>query len=119
MGAEANGRSTLRPREPTEYLTDVLARIADAKTDAELDALLPDRLTISLLLIGLNFRGTSTPPTAGGRGRFGLRSASHWRSTTTMPRVIGSRWVPLPIFEAHVVDTDDRSFLCWASAKGH
>jgi len=29
--------------EPTEYLTDVLARVADAKTDAELDALLPDR----------------------------------------------------------------------------
>ena len=43
MGAEANGRPTLRPREPTEYLTDVLARVADAKTDAELDALLPDR----------------------------------------------------------------------------
>lgn len=29
--------------EPTEYLTDVLRRIADAKTDAALDALLPDR----------------------------------------------------------------------------
>jgi transposase len=29
--------------EPTEYLTDVLPRIRDAKTDAELDALLPDR----------------------------------------------------------------------------
>jgi hypothetical protein len=29
--------------EPTEYLTDVLPRIAQAKTDAELDALLPDR----------------------------------------------------------------------------
>jgi hypothetical protein len=29
--------------EPTEYLTDVLPRIALAKTDAELDALLPDR----------------------------------------------------------------------------
>jgi transposase len=29
--------------EPTEYLTDVLARVADAKTDAQLDALLPDR----------------------------------------------------------------------------
>jgi transposase len=31
--------------EPTEYLTDVLPKIADAKTDAELDALLPDRWT--------------------------------------------------------------------------
>jgi transposase len=29
--------------EPTEYLTDVLARVGDANTDAELDALLPDR----------------------------------------------------------------------------
>jgi hypothetical protein len=29
--------------EPTEYLTDVLARVGDASTDAELDALLPDR----------------------------------------------------------------------------
>ena len=29
--------------EPTEYLTDVLLRVPDAKTDAELDALLPDR----------------------------------------------------------------------------
>ena len=29
--------------EPTEYLTDVLARVADAKTDAQLDLLLPDR----------------------------------------------------------------------------
>jgi transposase len=29
--------------EPTEYLTDILARVADAKTDAELDAVLPDR----------------------------------------------------------------------------
>jgi transposase len=29
--------------EPTEYLTDVLARVADAKSDAELDVLLPDR----------------------------------------------------------------------------
>ena len=33
--------------EPTEYLTDVLPRIADAKTDDELDALLPDRWTPS------------------------------------------------------------------------
>ncbi len=31
--------------EPTEYLTDVLPRIRDATTDAELDALLPDRWT--------------------------------------------------------------------------
>jgi transposase len=29
--------------EPTEYLTDVLARVTDAKSDADLDALLPDR----------------------------------------------------------------------------
>lgn len=29
--------------EPTEYLTDVLPRLANANTDAELDALLPDR----------------------------------------------------------------------------
>jgi transposase len=29
--------------EPTEYLTDVLARVSDATTDDELDALLPDR----------------------------------------------------------------------------
>ena len=33
--------------EPTEYLTDVLAKVADAKTDAELDDLLPDRWTSS------------------------------------------------------------------------
>jgi transposase len=31
--------------EPTAYLTDVLARVRDATTDAELDALLPDRWT--------------------------------------------------------------------------
>lgn len=31
--------------EPTEYLTDILARVRDAKTDDELDALLPDRWT--------------------------------------------------------------------------
>lgn len=29
--------------EPTEYLTDVLARVRDATTDEQLDALLPDR----------------------------------------------------------------------------
>jgi transposase len=29
--------------EPTEYLTDVLPRIASASTDTELDLLLPDR----------------------------------------------------------------------------
>ncbi|MBK7400809.1 MAG: transposase domain-containing protein [Myxococcales bacterium] len=29
--------------EPTEYLTDVLPRIRHATTDADLDALLPDR----------------------------------------------------------------------------
>jgi len=29
--------------EPTEYLTDVLARARDATTDDQLDALLPDR----------------------------------------------------------------------------
>jgi len=29
--------------EPTEYLTDVLARVRDAATDEQLDALLPDR----------------------------------------------------------------------------
>lgn len=29
--------------EPTEYLTDVLARVRDAKTEDDLDALLPDR----------------------------------------------------------------------------
>jgi transposase len=34
--------------EPTEYLTDVLARVADAKTDAELDQLLPDRWRLPL-----------------------------------------------------------------------
>ncbi len=31
--------------EPTAYLTDVLPRIRDATTDAEHDALLPDRWT--------------------------------------------------------------------------
>jgi len=29
--------------EPTEYLTDVLARVRNATTDEQLDALLPDR----------------------------------------------------------------------------
>jgi hypothetical protein len=29
--------------EPTAYLTDVLPRIRDATSDADLDALLPDR----------------------------------------------------------------------------
>jgi transposase len=31
--------------EPTEYLTDILARVREAKTDDELEALLPDRWT--------------------------------------------------------------------------
>jgi hypothetical protein len=31
--------------EPTEYLTDILARVRDARTDEELDAVLPDRWT--------------------------------------------------------------------------
>jgi transposase len=31
--------------EPTEYLTDILPRVAAAKTDADLDELLPDRWT--------------------------------------------------------------------------
>ena len=35
--------------EPTEYLTDVLPKIPGAKTDDELDALLPDRWTPPLL----------------------------------------------------------------------
>ncbi len=34
--------------EPTEYLTDVLARVAVAKSDADLDALLPDRWQLPL-----------------------------------------------------------------------
>jgi hypothetical protein len=29
--------------EPTEYLTDVLARVHDGMSEPELDALLPDR----------------------------------------------------------------------------